>query len=289
MERSSQAGRPRIAVVVPCYNDGATLPEAIESIRAQEPCELVVVDDGSTDSTTKSVFEELEGTGVHVVHQENAGLSAARMAGVDATSAPYVVVLDADDRIEPASLTALADALDAHPSARAAWGDDLTFGRVEMLVPQGGDLDPWLITYLNEWPATAMFRREAILESGGWELRGGYEDWDLWMTFAERGWTGIHVPRVVANYRLHAGRMLGDSVKRHGEIYANLRRRHSRLFAERAANRSRSPAPRRAKMLFPVIDALPLTPRNRLRMWSFILHPMRVSRQRFASRAHRHP
>jgi glycosyltransferase involved in cell wall biosynthesis len=287
MGDTARADQPRIAVVVPCYNDGATLPEAIASVREQEPCELLVVNDGSTDSATKQVFEELERAGVHIVHQENAGLSAARMAGVHNTSAPYVFVLDADDRIEPASLTALADALDAHPSARAAWGDERTFGRAEVLVPQGRDLDPWLITYLNEWPATAMFRREAILESGGWELRGGYEDWDLWMTFAERGWTGIHVPTIVANYRLHAGRMLGDSVKRHGDIYASLRRRHARLFAERAANRSGSPAPRRAKVLFPVIDALPLTQRNRLRMWSIVLHPARVLRQHFGSGAER--
>jgi glycosyltransferase involved in cell wall biosynthesis len=270
MGRTAQADRPRVAVVVPCYNDGATLPEAIGSIRA-----------------TRRVFEELERDGVRVVHQENAGLSAARMAGVRDTSAPYVFVLDADDRVEPASLTALADALDAHPSARAAWGDELTFGRAEVLVRQGYDLDPWLITYLNEWPATAMFRREAILESGGWELRGGYEDWDLWMTFAERGWTGIHVPTIVANYRLHAGRMLSGSMEQHADIYANLRRRHSRLFAERAANRSRSLAPRRAKMLFPLIDGLPLTPRNRLRLWSIVLHPARVLRQHFGSRTHR--
>jgi glycosyltransferase involved in cell wall biosynthesis len=281
MVPDAQGDRPRIAVVIPCYNDGATLPEAIASIRAQEPCELVVVDDGSTDGTTVGVFEELEREGVHIVHQENAGLSAARMAGVHNTSAPYVFVLDADDRIESASLTALADALDAQPSARAAWGDERTFGHAEVVVPQRRDLDPWLITYLNEWPATAMFRREAILESGGWELRGGYEDWDLWMTFAERGWAGIPVPTIVAHYRLRAGRMLGDSMKRHGDIYTNLRRRHSRLFEERAVNRSRSPAPLRAKVLFPVIDVLPLGPRNRLRLWSIILHPARVVQQHF--------
>ena len=281
MAGTTQAKRPRIAVVVPCYNDGATLPEAIESIRAQEPCELLVIDDGSTDSATQRVFTELEREGVHVLHQENAGLSAARMAGVHNTSAPYVFVLDADDRIEPGSLTALADALDAQPSARAAWGDEQTFGRAEMLVSQERDLDPWLITYLNEWPATAMFRREAILESGGWELRGGYEDWDLWMTFAERGWTGVYVQTIVANYRLRSGRMLSDSKKRHGDIYANLCRRHARLFAQRAVNRSRSTAPRRAKLLFPVIEALPFTPRNRHRLWSIILHPTRVLRQHF--------
>ena len=240
-----------------------------------------MVDDGSTDSATLGVFEELEREGAHIVHQENAGLSAARMSGVHNTSAPYVFVLDADDRIEPASLTPLADALDAQPSARAAWGDERTFGRAEVVVPQRRELDPWLITYLNEWPATAMFRREAILESGGWELRGGYEDWDLWMTFAERGWTGIPVATIVANYRLSAGRMLGDSRKRHGDIYMLLRQRHPRLFAERAVNRSRSRAPARAKLLFPVIDALPLGPRNRLRLWSMILHPVRVLQQHF--------
>jgi len=149
----------RIAVVIPCFNDGATLRETLASIDEPEPIELVVVNDGSADPETLALLAELEAGGVRVVHQENRGLSAARMAGVAATSAPYVSALDADDLEAPGALTALADALDADPGASVAWGDVQNFGDNAVLRRLGKTLDPWLITYVNELPADAMMRR----------------------------------------------------------------------------------------------------------------------------------
>src|SRR3954454_20475437 len=118
----------RFAVIVPCFNDGATLTETVASARDQEPCELVVVDDGSTDEATLRTMDELERDGVRVVHKENGGLASARMAGVAATSSRYVYPIDSDDLLEPHGLTPLADALDRDPGAAAAWGDTIVFG-----------------------------------------------------------------------------------------------------------------------------------------------------------------
>ena len=73
---------PRVAVVVPCFNDGSTLHETLDSLEGQEPHELVVVDDGSTDPETLRVFEQLEERGVRVARRANGGLSAARFAAV---------------------------------------------------------------------------------------------------------------------------------------------------------------------------------------------------------------
>src|ERR1043166_895150 len=108
---------PRVAVVVPCFDDGETLSTALASLAGQEEHELVVVDDGSTDPDTLTVLAELERNGVQVVRRPNGGLSAARMSGVEATSAPYVMPLDADDALAPGALRALADALDADERA----------------------------------------------------------------------------------------------------------------------------------------------------------------------------
>ena len=195
----------RAAVVVTCYNDGAFVTDAVASVAEQEPCELVIVDDGSTDPGTLRVLDQLERSGISVIHQENGGLSAARMAGLAATSAPYFHPLDADDRLPPGTLAALADALDSDPSAQAAWGDVQGFGAQTCLVPQAAELDPWRITYLDELPGTTMMRREAIVEVGGWEIAStpDYEDWDFWMKWAEREWRGVHVSRVTLDYRQH--------------------------------------------------------------------------------------
>ena len=263
----------RIAVVVPCFNDGATLRETLASIQEPEPIELVVVNDGSDDPETLGVLAEVEASGTRVLHQENRGLAAARMVGVAATSAPYVSALDADDLEAPGALTALADALDADRDATVAWGDVQNFGDNAVMRRLGRTLDPWLITYVNELPADAMVRREALIEAGGWELEGGYEDWDLWMALAERGARGIHVPVVTGRYRVRAARMLGETQRRHGEQFGLLRSRHPKLFSGRGANRRRSSAPLRCKLLFPLVDALPLAAYSKQRLFRAITRP----------------
>jgi glycosyltransferase involved in cell wall biosynthesis len=250
---------PRVAVVIPCFDDGATLGDAVASARGDcdEPCQIVVVDDGSRDEATLAVLARLEDDGVTVLRQANAGPSPARNAGLEAVTARYVFPLDADDLLTPGSLTALADALDADPGAALAWGDEETFGSETFYSRAAGSLDPWRITYLNEIP-DALVRRDVLAEIGGWSTTPGYEDWDLWLGIAGRGYRGVYLPRVVCRYRRHGARRLtGRSVRRHDDIMAAFRRRHAALFAERRQNWRRSTAPWRLKLSLPLIEALP--------------------------------
>jgi glycosyltransferase involved in cell wall biosynthesis len=273
---------PRIAVVIPCYNDGATVRDALESARAQEPCEIVIVDDGSTDEATRLVLGEIAGEErARVVRQDNAGLSAARMTGVRESSAPYVYPLDSDDVLAPHTLARLADALDANPGAVAAWGDEETFGGTQSFMPGAPALDPWRITYFNEISG-AVIRRKAIVEVGGWELQEGYEDWDLWMKFAARGWEGVYVPGPMIRYRVHESRMLKTvTVPRHGRIYADLQRRHADLFARRRASWRRSAAPWRLKLLLPLVGALPfVSAYGKHRLYGLVRDPVTALRLR---------
>jgi glycosyltransferase involved in cell wall biosynthesis len=273
---------PRIAVVIPCYNDGATVRDAVESAQAQEPCELVVVDDGSTDPATRETLEALAADGgLRVVRQDNAGLSAARMTGVRESSAPYVYPLDADDVLAPHSLARLADALDADRNAVAAWGDEETFGGKQSFMRGAPALDPWRITYFNEISG-AVIRRDALVEVGGWELKEGYEDWDLWMKFASRGWKGVYVPGPMIRYRVHDSRMLKTvTVPRHGRIYADLQRRHPDLFSRRRANRRGADAPLRMKLLLPLVGALPfLSAYGKHRLYGLVRDPVTAVRLR---------
>jgi glycosyltransferase involved in cell wall biosynthesis len=246
----------RVAVVIPCFDDGATIGQAVASLGGEEPHELVVVDDGSTDKATLRVLDALESGGVRLIRQENAGLSAARMAGVRATTAQYVFPLDADDLLVAGALGALADALDRDPEAKLAWGDVEIFGDFEGSVAGARSFDPWHLTYVSEIPVASLLRRDALLQAGGWQLRG-YEDWDLWMAFAERGWGGVYVGRAVIRHRQHGRRLAGSMLDSFGAVYARLRDRHRPLFEARRANWLRSDAPWRARLLFPLITALP--------------------------------
>lgn len=259
----SPSPEPRVAVIIPCFNEGDALREAAASVMADGSAgERVVVDDGSTNPGTGSVLDDLEQQGFRVIRQTNKGPSAALMAGVAETSAPFVFRLDADDLLEPGAIKALADALDANPTAAAAWGDLQTFGLTSLRVPSNPVLDPWHVTFTNQLPSCSMFRRSALLDVGGWQFRGGIDDWDLWMSLAERGYSGVYVPRVVYRYRREREGLFADARSRYETDYDELRRqRHRELFSARARNRRRSPAPFVLKALLPTVDRLPLVPR----------------------------
>jgi hypothetical protein len=235
---------PRVAVVIPCYNDGALAEEAVSSVQEDEPVEIVVVDDGSTDPDTTARFIALESTGVHVLRRENGGLGKARTSGAEATSAPYVYPLDADDRLEPGALAAMADALEREPEAAFAWGDYLLFGDRTGRYRSPDRWLPWTLTFVNPYPVCSMFRRTALERAGGWQLRA-YEDWDLWLRLAGMGLGGIRVDRVVYRRRLHGdSRLLAEARRGHQELYAEIQRRNPDVFARRAELRAQErPAP----------------------------------------------
>jgi len=247
----------RVSVVLPCFNDGALLLEALASLHEDEPLEIVVVDDASTDPATLEVLDGLRAEGTRVIrHPDNRHLSASRMTGLAATSARYVYPLDADDQAVPGALAAMADRLDAVPAAAVVAGDYEEFGTQDLLRAVPDELDPFRVAYCNEYPVTAMFRRTVLEHVGGWrtELRG-YEDWDLWMTLAERGAHMEHLGhgRPIYRRRLHGTRMLTGARRRHVELYRNLRSAHPRLFAELGEHRRRSSMSWRRKLLYPVV------------------------------------
>jgi glycosyltransferase involved in cell wall biosynthesis len=253
-----------IAVVIPCHDDGATLEEAVGSVLAQDvAAEIIVVDDGSSDPATEAVLARVEAAGVRVLRQTNRGPGPARMAGWRATRAEYALPLDADDRLAPGALRRLRSELERNPRAVAAWGSARHFGSLDFVQPSLPSLDPWQLTYQNHLPLSALYRREAVLRAGGWQLDGGYEDWDLWLTLAESGFEGVGIPVVTGAYRVQPGRRISRSAGRHGERCEILRRRHARLYAERHRHRRASPAPRMLKVALPLIDALPLSPQRK--------------------------
>jgi len=248
--------KDRITVVIACYDDGSTLEEAVGSAESEPRCEVIVVNDGSSDPHTVQVLKRLAARGIRVMHQENQGSASARMTGISASTTEYVLPLDADDFLISGGVGLLADFLDANPDVDVVWGRYRYVGERTHEKPVARELDPWLITYLDDIPMSALFRRGVLEGVGGWSFDDAYEDWDLWMTLAERRARGVGLSVPVYCHRLHGIRRNRRAKPREAEILADLRNRHPALFAKRAENRARSTAPVLLKLALPALERL---------------------------------
>lgn len=205
------------SVVVPAWNAERFLGEAITSVLAQSlpPLEIVVVDDGSTD-TTKAVAEGFGGR-VCVLSGPNAGPSAARNRGVREARGSWIAFLDADDVWAPGYLAAADEYLAANPGVGL-----LCFG---LRIFEDGRPTPHVI--LKKTPGLAfttvgllegdvgriigpLVSRDVFLAAGGFDetLRAN-EDCHLWLRLSRV--TALHQdPRVLLLYRRHGGNAGGN-------------------------------------------------------------------------------
>lgn len=192
-----------VAIVVPCYESGPTLVEAIDSALAQTypSVEVTVVDDGSRDRETLRVLDELDPR-VRVIRQENAGPAAARNTAIASTDAEFVLPLDADDRLAPRAaeigarhLTDDADAGIVSGSVRL-FGDQEGIRRCEFT-----GIDSMLLG--TKIPMCSTFRRRDWAEVGGYptEIHRG-EDWAFWMRILRLGRSVTVVEDVCYEYRI---------------------------------------------------------------------------------------
>lgn len=223
----------KVAVVITCYNYGEYVEEAVSSVLGQNvEIELVVVDDGSTDSKTINVLEALKARGVFVFRQPNKGLPGARNSGIRLISVPYIVCLDADDIIAPSYCSTCLRILEANHDVGFVYSTTRVFGKKNK---RWSNLSFSALHLLvdNYVPYAAMFRRQVWEEVGGFDenMRFGYEDWDFWLSAIERGWRGFHVPEELFWYRKHGKSMLSSSNQRRNELKNYLRRKHHSLYS----------------------------------------------------------
>jgi glycosyltransferase involved in cell wall biosynthesis len=241
----------RITVVVPCFEDGSTVREAIDSVREDEPVDIVVVDDGSRDPYTIAVLDSLAGDDrIRLVRRPNGGVASALRAGFDAARGPYVFVLCADDVVAAGALAELADRLDVSPSHDFAYGHSHHFGDVHF-IRKAAPWNPWILLHSNLWEISCLFRRQVVVSVGGFPSDSGYEDWDLFMALAESGSEGLLVDRLVFHYRIRRrGRKNASVMLRFREHYATLRESHQPLFERERELRRRYPLPRWSRELY---------------------------------------
>ena len=228
-----QSDKSDVAVVIPCFNHGQYVGEAVASALNQSlpPAEVVVVDDGSDEPGIKEVLAALPDE-VEVIRQPNRGRSAARNAGAAAAlDSDFVLMLDADDLLPQGSIASLHGALAANPKAGFAFGRMRYFGDWSGEVPLP-PFDPYAILYRPTTGWIGMLRREAFDSCGGYETSlEGYEDWDLVLGILAAGWQPAYVDEVVLEYRKHGQSSLAADRDVHRRLYRTIRRRHRQFFS----------------------------------------------------------
>ena len=203
----------KISIVIPCYNHGAVLREAlasVEEVRNENLGEVIIVNDGSTDVETCRLFEELDKSKYKIVHQSNRGLGAARNAGVKIAQGEFILTLDSDNRIRQCYLTLGVKTLMENPKLGVVYGDAELFGE-ETGRSRVPDFDFFQLAAGNYIDACALFRKCAWESVGGYDEDMpwmGYEDWDFWRRVALQGWQFRHLDEVAYDYRVASDSML---------------------------------------------------------------------------------
>jgi len=206
---------PLISVVIPVYNNETTIEETIESVLSQSfsDLELIVINDGSQDSTLKIVSSILDPR-LKVFSYPNAGLAATRNRGVSHASGEYISFIDADDLWTPDKLEAQFKALQANPQAAVAYSwTDWIDESGQFLRPGGhisvnGDVFATLLVRdFVESGSNPLIRTEALAEVGGFdESLPAVEDWDMWLRLAA-GYEFVCVPSPQILYRVSSSSM----------------------------------------------------------------------------------
>ena len=232
---------PKVSIVIPCYNLGAFVQDAIESVYAQtyKDYEIIVVDDGSTDDRTVKDLQELgkKYPALRIFYKSNSGLPGARNYGVTRAQGEYVVCLDADDKLAPEFLEKTVHKLEEDTSHKVAfvttWLQE--FGERDN-VWQTQDFDVIQLLTTNTVHVASLFRKKAWDEVGGYKkgMSRGYEDWEFWLSIVERGYRWAIVPEPLFLYRIRANSMLSSSKEIHLELYKDLYDLHEELFKKNA-------------------------------------------------------
>ena len=224
--------QPLVTTVIPAYNGERFVGDAIESSLAQDypNHEVVVIDDGSSDATADVVAHYP----VRLLRQENAGVAAARNAGIAVAEGELIALLDADDRSSPGRIAGQVEVLVAEPQAACVLG-------LETIFVENGITEPHWISALprNEDgtstaypPATGLYRR-AVVEPLGWfdiGMRMG-EDGDLLLRIADSGLEVIYADIPAVERRMHGDNLTADEARLRAGIAGVLKRRIDRKRA----------------------------------------------------------
>ncbi|MBM3124786.1 MAG: glycosyltransferase [Chloroflexi bacterium] len=201
----------KVSVIIPCFNQGAYLEEAVGSVLAQtfDDTEIIIVDDGSDDPATILLLDQLGKTDVRIIRTRNNGLAAARNRGIREATGEYILPLDADDKIGREYASLAVSIFDSNPDIGIVYCEAVYFG----LKNERWQLPEYSLDHIlkhNIIFCSAFFRKEDWAKVGGYNINMvyGWEDWDFWLSLIGLHRRVYRIPRVLFYYRLKEASMV---------------------------------------------------------------------------------
>ncbi len=206
---------PKISIIIPTYNHGKEIAKCLDSVFAQTLIstfnkvglrgifEIIIVNDGSTDKTEEILknycrdalqcVSTADADKIKIINQKNQGAPMARNNGFKESKGEYVIFLDADIELRKDALEKMLDTLGNNPTCAYVYSD-FKFGFKKFkLFPFDGKK----LRGNNYIHTSALIRREAFPEKGFDQTLKKFQDWDLWLTMLENGYTGVWIPEVL--------------------------------------------------------------------------------------------
>lgn len=232
----SNRSKDKISVIIPCFNQGAYLNEAVDSVFSQtyQNFEIVIVNDGSDDKHTNKILENYNKPKTKIIHTSNQGLAHARNNGIKASEGIYILPLDADDKIGSEYLEKGKWILDENEKV------GIVYCKAEFFEMRKGE---WKLPEFR-FPefllgncifCTSMFRRADYDRTSGYNpnMIYGWEDYDFWLSLLEMGKEVYCIPETLFYYRIKKESM-HKSMTHEQVVYSYLQilKNHRELYAD---------------------------------------------------------
>ncbi|MCK4797279.1 MAG: glycosyltransferase family 2 protein [Spirochaetes bacterium] len=213
---------PLVSVIIPCYNIGEYLDEAVDSILQQsfQDFEIIIVNDGSTDEYTNKLLSDYKKPKTIIFSTKNQGLPATRNYGIEHSNSKYICCLDADDKYAPEFLEKSVKVLEKDKNEFlgfvTTWVQ--TFGDEEFII-ETSNYDPARLGFQNVIHVASLFRKKCWKEVKGYKCNlSGYQDWDFWISIISKGYKWKCIQECLFYYRIRENSMIKGSDKKRLEL-----------------------------------------------------------------------
>lgn len=230
---------PRVSVIIPCYNQGQYLDEAVNSVLKQtyQDYEIIIVNDGSTDEFTINLLNNYHRLKTRVIHTTNQGLPSARNNGIREAKGVYILPLDADDKIGFTYLERAVKVLDDNEDIGIVYCEAEFFGKKtgKWELPKY-QFPEFIIS--NCIFASAFFRRSDWESVKGYKsvMKYGWEDHEFWLSLIELKREIYQIPEIIFYYRQKESSMLQSMQVEHWLYsYLQIYQYHSESFSDNMA------------------------------------------------------